>query len=98
MNPLHDAEGLLQSMVEAIDAEDMAAAEALLAAHDQRVHQYADSASGEPDYREQLIALQRLQLALIDLLRGRRDAVADELQSAGRVGRAARAYLAQGEP
>lgn len=93
-----DTAALLHSMLEALDADDPDTAQALLQRHDQQVRELARALGESPGGRQQLLDLQRLQVALIELLRGRRDAISDELQALGRAGKARRAYREQEAP
>lgn len=91
--PLPPVDALVARLIDALDAGDADSAAALLQEHDAAVRAYArDADAAAPAQREALISLQQVQLAVIELLRGRRDAVGGELQQLAAGTRATRAY------
>lgn len=98
MSSLPEPAATLQAMTEALAAEDFDRAQSLLEEQDRQVRAFAALAAGKDDLRPQLIELQRLQVALIDLLRQRQCATIDELQTLGRGSKASLAYRSEGEP
>ncbi len=96
MDALADPAELEHALIAALDAEDHDAAAALLARHDQAVRDFAIDAGARAYGRDQLIALQRLQLRLIELVRGRRDSIGEQLHTLAQGAKASRAYLSEG--
>lgn len=98
MPPLPEPVATLQAMTDALATEDFDSARVLLEEQDRHVREFAALAAEKADLRPQLIELQRLQVALIDLLRKHQCATIDELQTLGRGSKATRAYRSEGEP
>lgn len=99
MAALPDFDALAGALAEALERDDLDAARALVDAHDRSLRDAAARLSAEnPEERQLLIELQRRQLALIESVRGSRDAIGAQLQGLSRGQQAARAYREQDEP
>lgn len=93
MDAAPDFSTVLEAVIAALDADDHDAVAQLLAQHDHSVRAFASNTKEQPERQAELIGLQKLQLTLIELMRGRRDGVGEQLQSLAKGGRATRAYL-----
>lgn len=85
----------LDSLRAALDAEDLASADAVVAAYDQALRQYLEERGAAAPVAA-LRELLHIQNGLLAGMGERRDRVAGELRQARRAGEASRAYATTG--